>query len=109
MVASPQRPQKPRLRRLSESGAGAAGPARPPGCARLLEVRPSGSQWRERAGLDILLLDVLRSPGGPCRKRLWPPAAATSSARTGATCPRTSARSTGSAPVVGEPSDGDAG
>ena len=36
---------------------------------------------------------VLPVPGGPCRNRLWPPAAATSSAGTSALWPRTSARS----------------
>ena len=36
---------------------------------------------------------VLPVPGGPCRSRLWPPAAATSSAAISALWPRTSARS----------------
>ena len=36
---------------------------------------------------------VLPEPGGPTNSRLWPPAAAISSARRGTSCPRTSARS----------------
>ena len=36
---------------------------------------------------------VLPDPGGPTKSRLWPPAAAISSARRGTSCPRTSARS----------------
>ena len=37
---------------------------------------------------------VLSLPGGPLMSRLWPPAAATSSARLAYSWPRTSARST---------------
>ena len=36
---------------------------------------------------------VLPAPGGPIISRLWPPAAAISSARLASSCPRTSARS----------------
>ena len=36
---------------------------------------------------------VFPVPGGPARSRLWPPAAASSSARRARSCPRTSARS----------------
>src|SRR4051794_25944314 len=36
---------------------------------------------------------VLPTPGGPLRRRPWPPASATSSARRASTCPRTSDRS----------------
>ena len=38
---------------------------------------------------------VLPLPGGPKRSRLWPPAAATSSARLATSCPATSQRSSG--------------
>ena len=39
---------------------------------------------------------VLPVPGGPCRNRLWPPAAATRIAGSSASCPRTSLMSGGS-------------
>ena len=48
---------------------------------------------------------VLPVPGGPCRKRLCPPAAATSRPGTSALWPRTSARSASSSPTSGS-SDG---
>ena len=56
--------------------------------------------------LSLLASIVLPAPGGPQRSRLWPPDAATSSARRGRTWPRTSARS----PSAGwETSGGDVG
>ena len=44
---------------------------------------------------------VLPEPGGPTISRLWPPAAAISSARRAAACPRTSARSGAAAGTAG--------
>ena len=40
-----------------------------------------------------LAIIVLPAPGGPTSSRLWPPAAAISSARRASNCPRTSSRS----------------
>ena len=50
-------------------------------------VSGGSSPGRRRASI------VLPVPGGPAKSRLWPPAAATSSARRARSCPRTSARS----------------
>ena len=55
---------------------------------RLLEARAAaGCPGRRRASI------VLPAPGGPTMSRLWPPAAAISSARFASCWPRTSARS----------------
>ena len=71
-------PSRPAGRR-SNTPSSSPAPRRTPSGGRI-----PGSRWASM---------VLPEPGGPTNSRLWPPAAAISSARRGTSCPRTSARS----------------
>ena len=93
------RRRRARRRRSCGAARGTGGAsARPPSCWPAIECRRVTSI--ASAGVIGGRIDgsrrasiVLPVPGGPWRKRLWPPAAATSSAGTSALWPRTSARS----------------
>ena len=80
--AAPRRPATDRIRVTSIASSGASG------------GRIDGSR---RA---IIVLPV---PGGPCRNRLWPPAAATSSPGISPLWPRTSASSASGSPDLASP------